>query len=153
MSSTTLPDGKPVPSAILVPELVVTDVARSLAFWRDLVGFDILYDRPEEGFAYLGLDGAELMLDQHNPAGRSWLNGPFRTPLGNGINLQVAIRDVAPVLDRLERAGWPLVMAVEDAWYRRGEQEVGQRQFVVADPDGYVLRLAQPLGLRPLIPS
>ena len=57
---------------------------------------------------------------------------------------------MAPVLDRLERAGWPLVMAVEDRWYRRGDREVGQRQFVVADPDGYVLRLAQSLGLRDL---
>ena len=140
----------PTPPAKLVPELVVTDLARSLAFWRDLVGFEILYDRPEEGFAYLGLDGAELMLCRYDPAGRNWLNGPFRAPLGNGINLQVAVAAVAPVLDRLERAGWPLVMAAEDAWYRRGDRETGQRQFVVADPDGYVLRLAQPLGLRAL---
>ena len=133
----------PTPSATLVPELAVTDLARSLAFWRDLVGFEILYDRPEDGFAYLGRD-------RHDPTGRNWLNGPFRTPLGNGINLQVAVAAVAPILDRLERAGWPLVMAVEDKWYRRGDREVGQRQFVVADPDGYVLRLAQPLGLRAL---
>lgn len=138
------------PSATLVPELVVTDLARSLAFWRDLVGFEVLYDRPEEGFAYLGLDGAELMLDQHDPAGLNWLNRPFRTPLGNGINLQVAVGAVAPIIDRLELAGWPLVMAVEDKWYRRGDREVGQRQFVVADPDGYVLRPAQSLGLRAL---
>ena len=37
--------------ATLVPELTVSDLGRSLAFWRDLVGFGVLYDRPEEGFA------------------------------------------------------------------------------------------------------
>jgi len=56
----------------------------------------------------------------------------------------------APILDRLAEAGWPLFMPVEDKWYRRDDSEVGQRQFVVADPDGYLLRLAQPLGRRAL---
>ena len=141
-----------IPLAIptLVPELVVTDIARSLAFWCGLVGFDVRYDRPEEGFAYLGLGGAEVMLDEYRPGSRYWLTRPMETPLGNGMNLQIEIPAVAPILDRLASAGWPLVMAVEDAWYRRGDQEIGQRQFVVADPDGYVLRLAEPLGLRPL---
>ncbi len=141
-----------IPLAIptLVPELVVTDIARSLAFWCGLVGFDVRYDRPEEGFAYLGLGGADVMLDEYRPGSRYWLTRPMETPLGNGMNLQIEIPAVAPILDRLASAGWPLVMAVEDAWYRRGDQEIGQRQFVVADPDGYVLRLAEPLGLRPL---
>ena len=141
-----------IPLAIpnLVPELVVTDIARSLAFWCGLVGFDVRYDRPEEGFAYLGLGGADVMLDEYRPGSRYWLTRPMEAPLGNGMNLQIEIPAVAPILDRLASAGWPLVMAVEDAWYRRGDQEIGQRQFVVADPDGYVLRLAEPLGLRPL---
>ena len=141
-----------IPLAIptLVPELVVTDIARSLAFWCGLVGFDVRYDRPEEGFAYLGLGGADVMLDEYRPGSRYWLTRPMETPLGNGMNLQIEIPAVAPILDRLASAGWPLVMPLEDAWYRRGDQEIGQRQFVVADPDGYVLRLAEPLGLRPL---
>ena len=141
-----------IPLAIptLVPELVVTDIARSLAFWCGLVGFDVRYDRPEEGFAYLGLGAAEVMLDEYRPGSRYWLTRPMETPLGNGMNLQIEVEAVAPILDRLASAGWPLVMAVENAWYRRGDQEIGQRQFVVADPDGYVLRLAEPLGLRPL---
>ena len=139
-----------IPLAIpnLVPELVVTDIARSLAFWCGLVGFDVRYDRPEEGFAYLGLGGADVMLDEYRPGSRYWLTRPMEAPLGNGMNLQIEIPAVAPILDRLASAGWPLVMPLEDAWYRRGDQEIGQRQFVVADPDGYVLRLAEPLGLR-----
>ena len=136
--------------ARLVPELTVSDLARSLAFWRDLVGFRIRYDRPEEGFAYLDLDGAEVMLDQHSAEGRHWLTRPFETPLGNGINLQITVEDVAPILDRLAAARWPLFMRVEEKWYRAGDLELGQRQFVVADPDGYLLRLTQELGSRPV---
>lgn len=39
---------------------------------------------------------------------------------------------------------------MEERWYRVNEQETGNRQFVVADPDGYLLRFFEDLGLRPL---
>ncbi len=48
--------------ATLVPELVVADLATSLRFWVDLIGFRIAYDRPENRFAYLDRDGAQVML-------------------------------------------------------------------------------------------
>ena len=137
-------------TAVLVPELTVSSLDRSLAFWCGLVGFSVLYDRPEEGFAYLGREGADVMLDQYHPEGRHWLTRPFAPPLGNGLNLQIAVGEIAPILDRLAAAGWPLFMPVEDKWYRAGAEERGQRQVVVADPDGYLLRLAQGLGSRPL---
>ena len=131
----------------------MSDLDRSLAFWRDLIGFHVLYDRPEEGFACLDLGGAELMLDQYSPQTRHWLTRPFTPPLGNGVNLQVTVDDVAPILARLAANGWPLFMPVEDKWYRVGREDAGQRQFVVADPDGYLLRPAQDLGFRPSQPE
>ncbi|AWN46528.1 bleomycin resistance family protein [Methylobacterium terrae] len=136
--------------AKLVPELVVADLAASLHFWVGLIGFRIAYDRPETRFAYLDLDGAQVMLDQYDPAASRWLTGPMDRPLGRGINLQIEVPAVEPVLARLDQAGWPLVMAVEDAWYRTGTIEVGQRQFLVQDPDGYLVRLGAKLGERPL---
>jgi catechol 2,3-dioxygenase-like lactoylglutathione lyase family enzyme len=39
--------------AKLVPELLVTDINTSLRFLRDLCGFKVVYDRLDEGFAYL----------------------------------------------------------------------------------------------------
>ncbi len=143
----------PVERSALVPELVVADLALSLAFWCDLIGFRVLYARPEERFAYLRLDGAEVigpevMLEERDPEGRQWLTGPFVPPLGNGINLQIAVPDAAAILARLQTAGWRLVLPPEDRWYRAGRVETGQRQFVVADPDGYLLRPAQHLGTR-----
>jgi catechol 2,3-dioxygenase-like lactoylglutathione lyase family enzyme len=93
--------------AKLVPELLVGDLGRSLAFWRDLVGFHVAYDRPEEGFAYLDLEGAQVMLEVRDPGSRQWLTGPLDPPLGRGINFQIEVPAVAPILARLAAAGWP----------------------------------------------
>lgn len=89
----------------LVPELSVTDCEVSVRFWRDLLGFKVLYDRPEEGFAYLALGGAHLMLDQAD-IGRTWRTAPFDPPLGRGINFQISVPDVADQLRQYaKRAG------------------------------------------------
>jgi catechol 2,3-dioxygenase-like lactoylglutathione lyase family enzyme len=137
----------------LVPELIVADLAASLRFWCGLVGFRIRYDRPEHGFAYLECRGAEVMLEQHDTAARTWETGPLDRPLGRGINFQIDVDELAPILARLHAAGWALFLAPEEKWYRAGAIEHGQRQFLVQDPDGYLLRLAESLGERPATPA
>ncbi len=47
----------------LVPELLVTDLTRSLEFWVSYLGFHVAYERLEDGFAYLDLNGAQVMLE------------------------------------------------------------------------------------------
>jgi catechol 2,3-dioxygenase-like lactoylglutathione lyase family enzyme len=49
-------------TARLVPELYCSDFDRTLHFYTDLLGFTVLYARPEERFAYLEREGAELMI-------------------------------------------------------------------------------------------
>ena len=77
----------------LVPELKVTDISASCRFWCGLLGFSVLYDRPEDGFAYLTLDGAEVMLDQRGAGALDrrgiWETGPMQPPFGRGINFQI----------------------------------------------------------------
>jgi hypothetical protein len=46
-------------------------------------------------------------------------------------------------------AGVPLFGDLEDAWYRQGDIDSGNRQYLVQDPDGYLLRFFQDLGARP----
>ncbi len=77
------------------------------------------------------------------------MTAPLEAPLGRGINFQIAVSSLRPILDRLAEAGLRLFMAPEEAWYRAGEIEVGQLQFLVTDPDGYPLRLAKDIGERP----
>lgn len=134
----------------LVPELAVTDCSVSVRFWCDLLGFAVLYRRPEEGFAYLALGGAHLMLDQAD-IGRTWRTAPFDLPLGRGINFQISVPDVAVQLRQLREAAWPLFMEPEVKWYRLSPSEqAGVRQFLVQDPDGYLVRLQMSLGHRML---
>ena len=78
----------------------------------------------------------------------NWEVGELSHPFGRGINFQMKIDSLAPVLDALEKANWPLFRAPEDAWYRTGDREGGQREFLVQDPDGYLLRFAQNIGTR-----
>jgi catechol 2,3-dioxygenase-like lactoylglutathione lyase family enzyme len=130
----------------LVPELLVRDFTRSLAFYCDLLGFQRLYGRVDPAFAYLAIDDAQLMIEQME--GDSWLTGDMTPPLGRGINLQIEVSDVDGPVTRLTTAGWPLFRQVEEAWYRVDDQLYGQRQFLVQDPDGYLLRFCRELGCR-----
>lgn len=127
----------------LVPELAVRDLKASLHFWCDLIGFAVRYDRPDEGFAYLTLGRAHLLLDQIG-LGRTWETGDLEPPLGRGLNLQVSVADLAAPLSLLATAGWPLFLQPEEKWYRVGGENVGVSQFLVQDPDGYLLRLQAP---------
>ncbi|MGK9340315.1 VOC family protein, partial [Sinorhizobium meliloti] len=71
-------------------------------------------------------------------------------PFGRGINLQIKVANVTTIEASVRAHGAPLVLPMEERWYRVNEQETGNRQFVVADPDGYLLRFFEDLGLRPL---
>jgi catechol 2,3-dioxygenase-like lactoylglutathione lyase family enzyme len=136
--------------APLVPELLVSNLPRSIAFWCGHVGFSVAYERPEEGFAYLVLNGAQIMLEQQNDASRNWLTGPLEQPLGRGINFQIEASDLLKIRQSLKLAAWPLFMDLEEKWYRVSDHERGQAQFLVQDPDGYLLRLVSPVGVRQL---
>lgn len=129
----------------MVPELLVSDIALSLAFYTDVLGFKKLFDRPEDGFAFLEREGAQLMLEQSVPSdARSWAAAPLARPFGRGLNLQITVSDV----DQLHRdclaAGAKLFLSLETKQYRVGARLIEVRQFIIQDPDGYLLRFSQP---------
>jgi len=130
-------------SAKLVPELLVSDHAASRDFYTRILGFTIRYERPAEKFSYLHLGGAELMIEEETDF---WVTGPRDKPYGRGINLQIQVDRIEPILARLEHAGIALFRPVEEAWYRSGAVYSGNRQFLVQDPDGYLLRIFEDLG-------
>jgi catechol 2,3-dioxygenase-like lactoylglutathione lyase family enzyme len=134
--------------APLVPELDVTDLDISLAFYCDVLGFRVRYQRPEERFAYLEREGAELMLEEAAGPGRRFRTAPLERPFGRGANFQIRVTDAPGLIERVRGAGASILLAIEDRWYRRGDGEVGNRQFVVVDPDGYLLRFFEDLGGR-----
>jgi catechol 2,3-dioxygenase-like lactoylglutathione lyase family enzyme len=137
----------------LIPELYCSDFERSLGFYTQAAGFTVRYARPEERFAFLERDGAQLMIEQPADPARTWLAGALTHPYGRGINLQIEVADVAAVHDSIVAAGARILVPVEDRWYRVGDVMTGSRQFVALDPDGYLLRFFQGLGTKPLSPQ
>ena len=147
--------------ASLVPELDVTELARSLAFYVGTVGFTLVFERPTERFAYLAMNGAELMLQEANGPGRRFRTAPLERPFGRGINLQILVTDVDATFAAVRAAGLDPVVPLEERWYdvdvvtpsgrweSAGRMRAGNRQFVVADPDGYLLRFYTSLGVTP----
>ncbi len=135
---------------LLVPELHCSDLDKSLAFYVGLLGFRILYDRPEDRFAYLERGGAELMLEEYAPGARMLAKAPFEQPYGRGINFQIQVEDADALHAAVVAAGLPIFLPMEERWYRRNDTEIGTRQFIVEDPDGYLLRLHHDLGIRPI---
>jgi catechol 2,3-dioxygenase-like lactoylglutathione lyase family enzyme len=135
----------------IVPELYVSSFERSLAFYRDRLGFEILYMRAEERFAFLEREGAQLMIEQSTDPERTWVVGELAQPYGRGLNLQIRVSDVDALHAKLAAARVPFLVAMEEKWYRREDELLGNRQFVIQDPDGYLLRFYGDLGTRPVM--
>jgi catechol 2,3-dioxygenase-like lactoylglutathione lyase family enzyme len=135
-------------TARLIPELEVEDLDRSLAFYTGILDWKVAYARPEERFAFLELEGANLMLEEAAGPGRRFHGAALEHPFGRGINFQIQVTNVDRLYARVLAAQSHVVLPIEERWYRRTDHEVGNRQFVVADPDGYLLRFFTDIGQR-----
>lgn len=130
----------------LVPELTVTNLEGSLVFYI-AAGFSVRYRRTEPHFAYIEMGKAQIMLEQRHANG--WNVEPLDRPLGRGINFQISVVDADSTLSSLEALGVSPFREVKETWYTvSGRVEKGQREFLVQDPDGYLIRFAQNLGRR-----
>ena len=133
----------------LTPELLCTNIKVSLSFYTEVLGFNIQYQRPESRFAMLERQGSRIMLDEIvSGSERSWIAAPLEAPFGRGVNLQMETDAVDALFAYVLEAGAKIVLPIEEAWYRAGDVELGNRQFIVQDPDGYLLRFFQDLGER-----
>lgn len=61
-----------------------------------VLGFSVLYDRPERPFAYLAPEAAHVMISTGG-----WMTGAVGYPFGRGMNFQIAVPDLATVEGRL----------------------------------------------------
>jgi catechol 2,3-dioxygenase-like lactoylglutathione lyase family enzyme len=130
----------------VIPELIVFDYAETLGFWRDILGFVPRFHRPIEKLAMLEHpDGAQIMFFERDGG---WETGSFERPLGRGVIIQLLVRDVGTVASRIEAAGLQYYVAPTEKWRDWGDRLGGQREFLILDPDGYLVKVAQLLGER-----
>ena len=84
------------------------------------------------------------MLEQ--PTGRVWLAGELTRPYGRGVNFEIEAADAEELYARCVTAKCAIFLALEEKWYRRDTVLLGCKQFIVQDPDGYLLRFSKSLG-------
>ena len=74
----------------------------------------------------------------------------MKRPLGQGAMFQIYVENTDSILSALRAINCPLYEEPRESWYRVGDRENGLRQFLVQDPDGYLILFGQSLGTRPI---
>lgn len=135
----------------LIPEFSVSNFEKSLAFYTKILGFKIEYQREELKFAFLSLEGSQLMIAQANESKESsWFTGKMEYPRGRGVHFQITLKDIMPVFDELKRNKYPIKVPPKEYWFRKDDHLIGMIGFLVMDPDGYLFMFNKDIGTKPL---
>ena len=130
----------------IIPELSVTNLENSLNFYKT-AGFKIEYDRPENKFAFISLGEIQFML-QEIDGNDKWELAPLAYPFGNGINFQLEVDNLNEIYVNLKNNNYKITFDIEENWYRQDGKLLGNKEFLVQDPDGYLLRFFEDLGAK-----
>jgi catechol 2,3-dioxygenase-like lactoylglutathione lyase family enzyme len=148
----------PVPFRVLTADhtgITVSDLERSLAFWRDVLGFELSHRAHQTGelaVEITGVPGAEILiavlkapghkielLEYRAPADRKKLQ-PRSCDIGS-LHVALTVDDLDAVLETVSASGWkaagkPQTLTVGP--------NAGKRVIYVRDPDGTTIELMQP---------
>ncbi len=119
--------------------LYVKDVRRSLEFYNEVVGAEVLQVHPEQEagpltLAILRIDAFVIMLNAQEPHAEEFADAR----LGVGIHLQIQVDDVDAFHQRCLDEGAILSVSGEPT-----DQDWGWREFALRDPDGFVWSIYQ----------
>lgn len=121
----------------LTPNLVVADVARSIAFYRDVLGMSLTRTVPDEGpFVFASLDNGpvEIFLNALDAAAAEY--PAFKAqPIGGTLTQFIEVKDIRSVWAALQ-GKVTIVFPLEKKWY-------GVTEFAISDPDGYLITFAE----------
>ena len=120
--------------------LVVADVERSVAFYRDAIGFEVeaLYDDPP--YATLALAGARLSLAEQGRPAEDRPGVELRTPADPTRADVVLVVEVDDARAEHERLGVLGARFLADPY----EPPWGGCRFFCVDPDGYLVEIEEP---------
>ena len=103
----------------------------------DVLHFKIEYERPEDKFVFLSLEGNQMMFEQVNG---NWSVGALEYPFGRGVNFEMTVSNVDYIYNSVLYAGITPFREISVNHYRNGDEDIVQKEFLVQDPDGYLLR-------------
>ena len=120
----------------LIPELSVTDIEKSKEFYLNL-GFKIMYERKEDKFCFLYLEDNQIMIEEIN---NNWNAGEMKYPFGNGINISMTVSDIDSFYESIISKKIVLFRKIKTSKYRVDDIIYEDKEFLLQDPDGYLLR-------------
>ncbi len=120
----------------LIPELSVSDINKSKEFYLS-IGFSIVYERVEDKFCFLELDGNQLMIEEVND---HWNTGELEYPYGRGINISMEVNDIDKIYDLVQKNYYPIFRDMQIDEYLVDDKVYSDKQFLIQDLDGYLLR-------------
>ena len=120
----------------LIPELSVSDINKSKDFYLSL-GFSIVYERVDDKFCFLELDGNQLMIEEVN---QNWNVEELEYPFGRGINISMEVADIDKLYGFVKEKQYPIFRDMQIDSYQVGDRVYHDKQFLIQDLDGYLLR-------------
>lgn len=120
----------------LIPELSVSNLDVSKTFYLNL-GFEIKYEREEDKFCFIQLEDNQIMIQEDNGV---WNTGVMEHPYGRGINLSMYVENVEEMYEKLKNKNIHFFLELEVHEYRVGDDISYDKEFLIQDPDGYLLR-------------
>ncbi len=135
MTSTT--SANAVTFASITPNLLVRDVAKSTAFYRDVLGFEMGETVPDKEpfvFVWMKRDTVSVFLNDINAAAHDY-PAAASLPAGGTAALFFVISGV----DAYHAAVAPkanVIMPLKTQFY-------GMREFAITDPDGHIITFAE----------
>ncbi|MBF1179589.1 MAG: VOC family protein [[Eubacterium] sulci] len=121
----------------MIPELSVFDIEQTKRFYNDL-GFKIEYERPEEKFVFMSFQDSQFMFEQIHDDG--WNIGELIYPLGRGINFSIAVDDIEGLYKLVKTLNLEIYRELNRSIYQVNGTEETQTEFLIQDPNGYLLR-------------
>lgn len=121
----------------MIPELSVFDIEQTKRFYNDL-GFKIEYERPEEKFVFMSFQDSQFMFEQIHDNG--WNIGELIYPLGRGINFSIAVDDIEELYKLVKTLNLEIYRELNRSIYQVNGTEETQTEFLIQDPNGYLLR-------------
>jgi catechol 2,3-dioxygenase-like lactoylglutathione lyase family enzyme len=132
----------------LVPEFSVSNYEKSLKFYRDIIGFKIEYTRKNPKFAFLSIEGSQLMIEEGEDkvSNSEWYVGKRTQPFGRGVHFQIEVKNLRKIINSLKKNNYPLKSPPKERWFRQNNNLLGMYSVLVQDPDGYMFLFNQDLG-------
>ena len=120
----------------LIPESSVSDINKSKDFYMKL-GFKIMYERIEDKFCFLSLEGNQIMIQEEND---NWNVGDMEYPFGRGINISMSVSNVEELYNNIIKQNIKVFKKLEVHNYRVNDIVYNDLEFLIQDLDGYLLR-------------